>query len=90
MTTRAKPPAPVRGRSPIRKIPCARGCGWYRAYTDAAWYLTRTIVHPLYGLVSGEQLVRLDMWNHQCEMHLERQARAREATGYKSRVHSAG
>lgn len=68
---------PARPRSPIREIKCARGCGFKRPYTDADWYLTRIIDHPYYGLVSGENLVQLEMYNHDCSTFLERQAYAR-------------
>lgn len=88
MTTQAK--QPERPRAAIRKIECARGCGFRRPYTDAQWWLSRKITHPLYGFITGEQLVQQDLWNHVCEIYLERRERARKATGYKGRVYSPG
>ena len=74
---------------PIRKITCARGCGYVRPYHDNIEYLSRVIVHPLYGPINGQQLVEKDMWFHDCGWHIERRNRAREVTGYSGRVYSA-
>lgn len=69
---------------PVRKINCARGCGWYRAYTDTWAWKTRVIDHPQWGEVTGEQAVQKDVFHHDCVAFLEARARFREKLGHRT------
>lgn len=74
-----------RPRAVIRQVRCMHNCGYVRPYTDATWWLDRVITHPLYGPVTGQKIVELDMWYHVCDKFLERRERAR--TIFKTPAH---
>jgi hypothetical protein len=51
---------------PVLSIPCPRGCGWHRDYTDSAEWKNRITHHPVYGPITGEALIARDIATHDC------------------------
>jgi hypothetical protein len=50
----------------IVRIECPRRCGWYRAYTKTGQWMSAIIDHPLYGLLTQQELVNLEVQSHDC------------------------
>jgi hypothetical protein len=73
----------------IERIKCPRKCGWYREFRNERWWMDQVITHPVYGLVTGQQLVQLDVRNHDCteaaNAKVRAQKRVRERANAKSR-----
>lgn len=54
------------GKGYIHKIKCPKHCGWYRDYTNRPEWMVRKIDHPIYGSVTEETLVQLEILDHDC------------------------
>lgn len=54
------------GKGYITRIKCPRHCGWFRDYTNQSLWLINNVDHPLYGTIGEEQLVKMDVLNHDC------------------------
>lgn len=66
---------------------CPNECGWYRAYNVDAWWLRKPIDHPFYGLVREEELIKLEIGDHDCGTYLAAHRRAKERRSHE-RDHS--
>lgn len=62
----------------IEHLSCLRNCGWFREFTNEQWWLNMIVTHPQYGPVTGQQLVQLDMQNHDCIEAANARVRARK------------
>jgi hypothetical protein len=68
-----------------RRIACARNCGWVRSYRDSPAWLQQKLTVPLYGEVTNERLVQLDVFNHTCAAATAASVRAYERWGDEHR-----
>lgn len=48
---------------------CHQQCGWIRAYQENSDWLYQSLKHPIWGVISNKELVRLDILNHNCDAH---------------------
>lgn len=60
---------------PIVRSVCPLHCGWFRDWTDTHKWRGSKILHPLYGTVTQEQLVNIELATHNCQLHAEALAR---------------
>lgn len=58
---------------------CPRRCGYFREWHATPTYLTQFIDHPLYGLISGEELVERDISTHSCGFFRNAHSKAEQA-----------
>lgn len=63
----------------IARWECPRNCGYYREWHAHNDYLQELLFHPLYGLVTGEELVQLDIATHSCGLSRYSHSKAEQA-----------
>lgn len=54
------------GKGHVYRIKCPKHCGWFREYTKRPEWMIKKVDHLVYGPVTGEALVQLDVINHDC------------------------
>lgn len=63
----------------IARWECPRNCGYFREWHAHNDYLQELLFHPLYGLVTGEELVQLDIATHSCGLSRYSHSKAEQA-----------
>ena len=66
-------------RGQIARWECPRNCGYFREWHAHNDYLQELVWHPLYGVVTGEELVQLDIGTHSCGWARLSHSRAEQA-----------
>lgn len=66
-------------RGKIARWECPRNCGYFREWHAHPDYLQELLFHPLYGLVTGEELVQLDIGTHSCGFSRYSHSKAEQA-----------
>lgn len=70
----------------LRWIPCSHLCGWRRYYNDHPDWLKEKIMHPVWGYVTQEQIVRNELRTHDCVAHEKALSKFRRVLGGPTRI----
>jgi hypothetical protein len=73
----------------IVNIDCPRKCGWFRAYTQRNEWMTKIVDHPLYGLLTEQELVNLEVTTHDCTETRNARIRNMNRRAKRVRQHTA-
>lgn len=57
------------GMNPTTYYVCDKGCGWARDYSSNEEWLQNVIEHPLYGKMTGYNLIKRDVEKHDCDQY---------------------